>query len=162
MPIPIPSRRTPSWPWWISGQWRDCRGPSRSPRLRKTGRSPISRWCGSVDYRLCRCRRISSNASSNSAALNNGGFMGKGDIRSRRGKIRRGTYGVTRPKKKKLKKKAAEAARSEEHTSELQSRLHLVCRLLLEKKKNKTRTNHTTQHDAPSAPARLRQTSTKR
>src|SRR2546429_6678309 len=29
--------------------------------------------------------------------------------------------------------------RSEEHTSELQSRLHLVCRLLLEKKK-KTRT----------------------
>src|SRR2546422_7270741 len=31
------------------------------------------------------------------------------------------------------------AVRSEEHTSELQSRLHLVCRLLLEKKK-KTRT----------------------
>src|SRR2546422_2871554 len=28
-----------------------------------------------------------------------------------------------------------EFARSEEHTSELQSRLHLVCRLLLEKKK---------------------------
>src|SRR2546422_8215433 len=27
------------------------------------------------------------------------------------------------------------ATRSEEHTSELQSRLHLVCRLLLEKKK---------------------------
>src|SRR3989449_6846632 len=30
-----------------------------------------------------------------------------------------------------------DSARSEEHTSELQSRLHLVCRLLLEKKKNK-------------------------
>src|SRR2546422_6702482 len=30
---------------------------------------------------------------------------------------------------------AARAMRSEEHTSELQSRLHLVCRLLLEKKK---------------------------
>src|SRR5256884_6740993 len=30
------------------------------------------------------------------------------------------------------------APRSEEHTSELQSRLHLVCRLLLEKKKNIT------------------------
>src|SRR2546422_7953665 len=29
-----------------------------------------------------------------------------------------------------------DAQRSEEHTSELQSRLHLVCRLLLEKKKN--------------------------
>src|SRR2546422_3619872 len=32
-------------------------------------------------------------------------------------------------------------ARSEEHTSELQSRLHLVCRLLLEKKK-KCETTH--------------------
>src|SRR5258707_9003908 len=30
------------------------------------------------------------------------------------------------------------AARSEEHTSELQSRQYLVCRLLLEKKKKKT------------------------
>src|SRR2546422_6801004 len=30
------------------------------------------------------------------------------------------------------------AERSEEHTSELQSRLHLVCRLLLEKKKKKS------------------------
>src|SRR5690554_7503138 len=29
-------------------------------------------------------------------------------------------------------------SRSEEHTSELQSRPHLVCRLLLEKKKHKT------------------------
>src|SRR2546422_5495918 len=32
-------------------------------------------------------------------------------------------------------RRAATALRSEEHTSELQSRLHLVCRLLLEKKK---------------------------
>src|SRR2546422_7656666 len=37
---------------------------------------------------------------------------------------------------------AIAAARSEEHTSELQSRLHLVCRLLLEKKKKRTQ-----QHD---------------
>src|SRR2546429_6755738 len=36
--------------------------------------------------------------------------------------------------------------RSEEHTSELQSRLHLVCRLLLEKKK-KTLTNTLTTYD---------------
>src|SRR2546422_7018724 len=33
-----------------------------------------------------------------------------------------------------------ELDRSEEHTSELQSRLHLVCRLLLEKKKKMTKT----------------------
>src|SRR5256886_7549805 len=32
------------------------------------------------------------------------------------------------------------AGRSEEHTSELQSQSNLVCRLLLEKKKNKTHT----------------------
>src|SRR3712207_8255213 len=35
----------------------------------------------------------------------------------------------------------AHARRSEEHTSELQSRQYLVCRLLLEKKKTKT-TSH--------------------
>src|SRR2546422_5797562 len=38
----------------------------------------------------------------------------------------------------------AAPTRSEEHTSELQSRLHLVCRLLLEKKKTKKR--HAQQH----------------
>src|SRR2546422_8379373 len=44
------------------------------------------------------------------------------------------------------RKRAAESGltpRSEEHTSELQSRLHLVCRLLLEKKKNKQMTKQT-------------------
>src|SRR2546422_1466710 len=38
------------------------------------------------------------------------------------------------------------AKRSEEHTSELQSRLHLVCRLLLEKKKI-TKAEHRTRTD---------------
>src|SRR2546429_1993299 len=36
-----------------------------------------------------------------------------------------------------------QSRRSEEHTSELQSRLHLVCRLLLEKKKKVRRRTHT-------------------
>src|SRR2546422_6713899 len=36
--------------------------------------------------------------------------------------------------------------RSEEHTSELQSRLHLVCRLLLEKKKKNQKATLTTQN----------------
>src|SRR5689334_24668361 len=35
-------------------------------------------------------------------------------------------------------------ARSEEHTSELQSQFHLVCRLLLEKKKTTTGASHQT------------------
>src|SRR2546429_1581524 len=36
-----------------------------------------------------------------------------------------------------IKASPGDRVRSEEHTSELQSRLHLVCRLLLEKKKKK-------------------------
>src|SRR2546422_2909227 len=43
--------------------------------------------------------------------------------------------------------------RSEEHTSELQSRLHLVCRLLLEKKKKKT---NSTSRDKTGLSARSR------
>src|SRR3712207_7361578 len=37
---------------------------------------------------------------------------------------------------------SVELSRSEEHTSELQSRQYLVCRLLLEKKKLKTKISH--------------------
>src|SRR2546422_6874941 len=51
---------------------------------------------------------------------------------------------------------AGQLARSEEHTSELQSRLHLVCRLLLEKKKEepagareRTSTVHAQAQSAP-------------
>src|SRR2546429_1638078 len=46
---------------------------------------------------------------------------------------------------------ARERFRSEEHTSELQSRLHLVCRLLLEKKK--TKNLHKLAHE-PNMPRR--------
>src|SRR2546422_1930834 len=42
--------------------------------------------------------------------------------------------------------RATRLARSEEHTSELQSRLHLVCRLLLEKKKKKKKAGRTNQY----------------
>src|SRR2546429_6079381 len=41
------------------------------------------------------------------------------------------------------------AVRSEEHTSELQSRLHLACRLLLEKKKHTT-ASASLQYHAPT------------
>src|SRR2546422_3269367 len=40
----------------------------------------------------------------------------------------------------------AASVRSEEHTSELQSRLHLVCRLLLEKKKKHKQTAEERHH----------------
>src|SRR2546422_4496143 len=45
-------------------------------------------------------------------------------------------HGILRALEAKEHVTAAAIYRSEEHTSELQSRLHLVCRLLLEKKKN--------------------------
>src|SRR5436305_14273970 len=47
-------------------------------------------------------------------------------------------HGVPRPAPSKSLRRA-EGPRSEEHTSELQSRPHLVCRLLLEKKKRQSR-----------------------
>src|SRR5438876_5786186 len=45
------------------------------------------------------------------------------------------------PDAKPVLQKIGERLRSEEHTSELQSPVHLVCRLLLEKKKQKTSTS---------------------
>src|SRR5207245_4825373 len=49
-----------------------------------------------------------------------------------------------------LKNHAAQGVRSEEHTSELQSRSHLVCRLLLEKKKKKKQNKKKTNNTPPS------------
>src|SRR2546422_4188829 len=57
-----------------------------------------------------------------------GGRRGSGPVGARRRGAR------LRPVRRAVQ---TERVRSEEHTSELQSRLHLVCRLLLEKKKKK-------------------------
>src|SRR2546422_4025341 len=46
--------------------------------------------------------------------------------------------------------RARSGTRSEEHTSELQSRLHLVCRLLLEKKKKKKKKQNKNQYTSYS------------
>src|SRR5256884_2028624 len=46
-----------------------------------------------------------------------------------------------------LRMSSTTPTRSEEHTSELQSRLHLVCRLLLEKKKNTQTVDNTEDTD---------------
>src|SRR3712207_8104434 len=56
------------------------------------------------------------------------GGVGVGAGRRREGHPRHGAGG-------RADREAVEGARSEEHTSELQSRQYLVCRLLLEKKK---------------------------
>src|SRR2546429_6176333 len=50
--------------------------------------------------------------------------------------LRRSAFGASQsPSTRREGSCLTKALRSEEHTSELQSRLHLVCRLLLEKKK---------------------------
>src|SRR2546430_2791787 len=49
----------------------------------------------------------------------------------------------------------AEPARSEEHTSELQSQSNLVCRLLLEKKNNSREDGAVRKHLRPTTPPNL-------
>src|SRR2546429_3800362 len=56
---------------------------------------------------------------------------------------------ASRKRRKASKRRTSRPAnicRSEEHTSELQSRLHLVCRLLLEKKKHTICSRYTSSH----------------
>src|SRR2546429_6745103 len=57
--------------------------------------------------------------------------------------LRDNVYQVPMRKTASVVKRIPFCGRSEEHTSELQSRLHLVCRLLLEKKKTTARTERT-------------------
>src|SRR3712207_7304705 len=62
------------------------------------------------------------------------------DERSTRGlhlRETRITLAIQTNKSDSMKKRISRVVRSEEHTSELQSRQYLVCRLLLEKKKNR-------------------------
>src|SRR2546429_7110833 len=53
--------------------------------------------------------------------------------------LRFGTFALMEVEGTRLSHPVFPGTRSEEHTSELQSRLHLVCRLLLEKKKDSQR-----------------------
>src|SRR5437879_10409393 len=60
--------------------------------------------------------------------------IGDGDTRAVRGPQSKTTAAFNTPK---FKNASLDSLRSEEHTSELQSPMYLVCRLLLEKKKKK-------------------------
>src|SRR5947209_14473735 len=71
--------------------------------------------------------------------------------------------GTQRPHRVAQRRTAQLLVRSEEHTSELQSRQYLVCRLLLEKKKQSPRAQHVPQgaegapHGLPRTPRPLRE-----
>src|SRR3712207_7475823 len=70
---------------------------------------------------------------------------GRAHVRRRRLPLAGGLGGIVPSQNLRLRQRDAvvvERRRSEEHTSELQSRQYLVCRLLLEKKKNTTPTQH--------------------
>src|SRR5207253_8236182 len=58
--------------------------------------------------------------------------------------------GQVRKRRSRQSRSALAHLRSEEHTSELQSRGHLVCRLLLEKKKKKQKYNKRLQRHKPT------------
>src|SRR5260370_5292826 len=64
--------------------------------------------------------------------------------RSRQTRAVRETRGVRLPPDARRRRARVWRKRSEEHTSELQSHLNLVCRLLLEKKKKKKKSTRTT------------------
>src|SRR5437870_9082661 len=67
------------------------------------------------------------------------------DLRSTWPKFPTGRKGWRRPRSRFASgRSASTSTRSEEHTSELQSRGHLVCRLLLEKKKKNKQKNKIT------------------
>src|SRR5690349_23921807 len=71
------------------------------------------------------------------------------------GKRNRPAHGAVGARRDLLHRRRPHSRRSEEHTSELQSRRDLVCRLLLEKKKQQTKsqmpTNEQTTKLAPTS-----------
>src|SRR5687768_17949647 len=77
---------------------------------------------------------------SGSASVNATNRYLLGDLKMER--IYRYSAGIDRTLTPKMR--TSLTVRSEEHTSELQSRLHLVCRLLLEKKKKKKKNKNKT------------------
>src|SRR2546422_4603057 len=103
--------RCPRWAWRSTStrSWRRCPSRERPPQGGARQGAPARAHARAVQED--RCARGSRGGPREPPA--------RRTVRGRRARV------------------PAREARSEEHTSELQSRLHLVCRLLLEKKKKK-------------------------
>src|SRR5207249_8788931 len=76
------------------------------------------------------------SATASASAKRSSASTGNGQRRNRSTRISNIQQGMSNAQGK------SDPWRSEEHTSELQSRFDLVCRLLLEKKKNTNNANH--------------------
>src|SRR3712207_8668211 len=98
------------------------------PTIRRCFHSSCARPC---DQR-CRCRPSTDHVSGTSVQHT---VSGTNTIRQGRPARRRCSCRVTTSSASSASDRGS-SPRSEEHTSELQSRQYLVCRLLLEKKKN--------------------------
>src|SRR2546422_1087646 len=90
------------------------------------------------DQGIIDCRKLRARAArvAARACIDPGRSAGRVESGDRTGPRQRGAMLRAR-RRGALDPAARRLPRSEEHTSELQSRLHLVCRLLLEKKKKK-------------------------
>src|SRR5690606_36492941 len=130
-------------------QWRAraARGvlPARQSDLRMPGRQGRL-----ADQARVRRRRRAAQRRQSAAVLR----AGLRQARARRLSRRRDQPNLSflrLPKRMSRSSRARRAARSEEHTSELQSRENLVCRLLLEKKKKKNNASRIARsHPAPT------------
>src|SRR5438309_8723725 len=112
---------------------RDCSALLRSRRV-----SGWLAWCGAARVRLDRPSGAGCGITSPRESLPSRAGRVRVTCRTTQGSGRQGEgpparrRGSTAPRRL-----AGGPSRSEEHTSELQSQFHLVCRLLLEKKKKK-------------------------
>src|SRR5256884_1139436 len=101
------------WHWWHGPPWSRRNGEIASAIAAKNAsRSPATDRLIFITIILCLCLAACENVATTQPIQEE----------SRVGRQRNDAIAITN-------------VRSEEHTSELQSRLHLVCRLLLEKKK---------------------------
>src|SRR5699024_11819852 len=93
-----------------------------------------------IEKEVIKCNSIIVDATHTKARYNQ--KSPKEILADRSKKLRKSVYEIDESMKVKFPSKSA-TNRSEEHTSELQSRFDLVCRLLLEKKKQNTKNKDT-------------------
>src|SRR5215217_4288092 len=127
-----------------SGSWARVRLWPSCPGLAPPGRACSRRSLRSVEGGLEEVREVFSGRCSRSTSSIRSSLL-------KRSRSARPMTPENQPQACRARAGHVPNARSEEHTSELQSRQYLVCRLLLEKKKKNYKyrfTNHNIKHSA--------------